>query len=190
MENDGCGAKRFSVGEKEFVEGSKKELEKLMEDVSIGNPLVVCCENPRLTFDSYFEAYKKIGAAGGIVRRKDKYLVIERNGLWDIPKGKIERGEDEKTAAIREVEEECGILGPTIDCFLTTTYHVYIYKGKKVLKTTYWYAMSYDGAIQTTPQLEEGISKVEWMSLSEMLEIRSNTYGSINELLDVFEKQL
>ena len=190
MENDGCDAKRFSVGEKKFMSASKKKLRKLMEDVSIESPLVICCKKPSVTFNSYFKGYKKIGAAGGIVHRKDKYLVIERNGLWDIPKGKIEKGEDEETAAIREVEEECGIVGPVVDRFLTTTLHVFKHKGKKALKTTHWYSMNYDGPIQTTPQLEEGISKVEWMSLSELFGIRNKTYGSINELLDVFEEQL
>ena len=33
--------------------------------------------------------------------------------------------DDEETAAIREVEEECGIVGPVVDRFLTTTLHVF-----------------------------------------------------------------
>ena len=169
---------------------SPDDLKVLMKDVSLEAPLVVHCKNPEEAFNEYFEPYKKITAAGGIVRRKKKYMVIKRNGLWDIPKGKVEKGEDIETGAIREIEEECGIDGPTIDKFLTSTFHIFKYKGKRAIKKTYWYTMNYEGSKETTPEEKEGITKAKWMTLEEMLDIRGKTYGSINELLDVFEASL
>ena len=51
-----------------------------------------------------------IEAAGGLViNRKGEYLFIYRNDKWDLPKGKLEKGERKRQGAVREVEEECGI---------------------------------------------------------------------------------
>ena len=51
-----------------------------------------------------------IEAAGGLVKNENgDYLFIYRNDKWDLPKGKIEKDEKTKVAAVREVEEECGI---------------------------------------------------------------------------------
>ncbi len=55
---------------------------------------------------------KKTETAGGVViSKKKKVLVVNQRGdSWSLPKGHIEPGEDAKTAAIREIEEETGIL--------------------------------------------------------------------------------
>ena len=51
-----------------------------------------------------------VRAAGGIVTAPDgTMLLIQRNGRWDLPKGKVEPGETLLQAALREVEEETGI---------------------------------------------------------------------------------
>ena len=64
-------------------------------------------ENEKLLLASFSASFKSIHAAGGLVRNiKGQYLFIFRNGKWDLPKGKIEKGEGIKSAAIREVEEE------------------------------------------------------------------------------------
>ncbi|MFT4602413.1 MAG: 8-oxo-dGTP pyrophosphatase MutT (NUDIX family), partial [Arenicella sp.] len=54
---------------------------------------------------SEFENFKFIEAAGGLVEFKGKFLFIKRNGLWDIPKGKLEKGESIEEGAVREIEE-------------------------------------------------------------------------------------
>src|SRR5205085_1740150 len=49
-------------------------------------------------------------AGGVVVNAEGKILVVNQKGLsWSLPKGHIEEGEDELTAAIREIEEESGI---------------------------------------------------------------------------------
>jgi 8-oxo-dGTP diphosphatase len=56
-----------------------------------------------------------IAAAGGVVLRRDddrrtRIAVIHRPKYmdWSLPKGKLEKGEEYKEAALREVEEETG----------------------------------------------------------------------------------
>jgi 8-oxo-dGTP diphosphatase len=51
-----------------------------------------------------------IRAAGGVVRRDGLIAVVHRprRGDWSLPKGKLEPGEDDAAAAVREVREETG----------------------------------------------------------------------------------
>jgi 8-oxo-dGTP pyrophosphatase MutT (NUDIX family) len=54
---------------------------------------------------------KTQSAGGVVVSKKGKILVVNQRGnSWSLPKGHIEEGEDAQTAAIREIEEEAGIL--------------------------------------------------------------------------------
>ena len=68
-----------------------------------------------------------VRAAGGLVRRRQndgglEVLVVHRPAYddWSFPKGKLEAGEREEDAALREVEEETG-LRCTLDRELATT---------------------------------------------------------------------
>ena len=115
--------------------------------------------------------------------------MIKRKGLWDIPKGKINKKEPKEDAAIREVAEECGIDGHKITAPLVVTYHTMKFKGRWALKRTDWYMMKYKGPRKVTPQINEGITKVKWMEEEHMLAIRGRTYGSINEVLDAYVRR-
>ena len=68
---------------------------------------------------------------------------------WDLPKGKVDKGESIENAAVREVEEETGVTGLVIEKFLRTTYHVFKRNGEYQLKQTHWFLMStdYDGKL-------------------------------------------
>lgn len=122
-------------------------------------------------------------AAGGVVRNKnDEILFIHRLGIWDLPKGKVEKGETTEIAAVREVEEECGIHDLILKDLITTTYHMY-YQGSLKLKATYWYAMEYWGDGIPTPQAEEGIGLAEWKKKEETQEIMGKTYENIQIVL-------
>ncbi|HLB66742.1 MAG TPA: NUDIX domain-containing protein [Candidatus Saccharimonadales bacterium] len=50
-------------------------------------------------------------SAGGIVINPEgQVLVVSQHGTsWSLPKGTLEKGEDHKTAALREIKEETGI---------------------------------------------------------------------------------
>lgn len=126
-----------------------------------------------------------IEAAGGIVINPDgKYLFIQRLGYWDLPKGKIDRGETIEQAAVREVEEECGIDGLNITAPAGQTYHTYEHKGWDVLKVTHWFAMHSNFTGTLVPQTEEGISEVRWLSKADIEQmVLPKTYVSIAELV-------
>jgi ADP-ribose pyrophosphatase YjhB (NUDIX family) len=127
--------------------------------------------------------FKAIEAAGGVVENpKSDILFIYRNGVWDLPKGKIEKGEKIAVAAIREVEEECGIEGLKIKGELPKTYHIYKLKRQYILKITHWFKMSSDFQGMLRPQLEEGITKVEWMDSAHVVKALENSYTSIRLL--------
>ena len=103
--------------------------------VYINNETNIVTEN----WIDFCSKYKVIEAAGGLVfNEKNKILMIFRNGKWDLPKGKIELGESIEDAAIREVEEECGIDNLKIDNKLINTYHTYNLNGFNILKKTWF----------------------------------------------------
>jgi 8-oxo-dGTP pyrophosphatase MutT (NUDIX family) len=138
-----------------------------------------------------FVDFKFIEAAGGIVRNdQGDILVINRLGCWDLPKGKIDSGEDRYSAALREVEEECGIHGHLIIAEITTTYHTYVMKGRLILKATYWYLMEYAGSEELIPQIEENITEVKWWPIQSIDQIKHTTYLSIIEVLEEYQKRL
>lgn len=147
--------------------------------------LLVHAENVEKLWESFRENFNYIEAAGGVVlNEKGQTLYILRHDLWDLPKGKLEEGETPSVAAVREVEEECGLSGLEIVHELPSTYHTYEHKGKQQLKRTYWYAMktNYDGAL--TPQVEEAITEVKWFEAEEEEVVKANTYASILDVLN------
>jgi len=69
----------------------------------------------------------EVRAAGGVVRRRlenggEEIVLVHRPAYddWSFPKGKLEEGEREEDAALREVEEETG-LRCRLERELTTT---------------------------------------------------------------------
>ena len=134
-------------------------------------------------FRNYFDYLE---AAGGVVRNsQNEILFIHRLNKWDLPKGKVEKGETTELAAVREVSEECGINNLIINKFITKTHHIYFQRNLK-LKTTYWYEMDYAGNEKLIPQTEEGIGIAAWKKKSEFPEIFENTYGNIKLVLEKF----
>ncbi len=145
---------------------------------------VLLCEDPKTEFKKIKKKCTLIKAAGGLVRNANNdYLFIYRNKKWDLPKGKVEDGEKMKDAALREVEEECGVKifenGPK----LCKTYHVYELGGGVVLKKTNWYGMTVKGQPKLVPQKEEGITKAGWYGKKDLKPLLKNTYPLIFEVL-------
>ena len=140
---------------------------------------------------SFFIHFNKIKTAGGLVyhAQSDAYLWIKRLGLWDLPKGKIEQGESSKDAAIREIVEECGLTGKLkLKHRICSTYHVYEFKNKSILKKNNWYYLEYEGDLNTKPQEEESITEVQWIKKEAFDNCLYQTYPSIQEvILHAFE---
>jgi len=144
-------------------------------------------------WDRFKSQFKLIPAAGGLVQNnKGEFLFIRRFGVWDLPKGKIEKKESSENAAVREVEEECGLTNLRIVRPLDSTFHIYrspylTFPRNLVLKETKWYLMYYSGNEIPIPQVDEQIEEVRWFSVSELDQVKSNTYLS---LIDFLEKAL
>jgi len=125
-----------------------------------------------------------VRAAGGLVRNSGKeLLIIRRNGLWDLPKGKSEKGETPEEAAVREVSEECGLESPEIKRFIEKTFHAYRQNGRSFLKETDWFEMKVEDNVKTTPQLKENITEVRWLKPEMINLIRNETFPLILEVL-------
>lgn len=134
--------------------------------------------------------YKCIGAAGGVVyNNKGQILVIFRRGYWDLPKGKIDKGETPEEAALREVNEETGLKQLSLGMLLCKTRHTYQLNGKRILKTTFWYRMDAADA-SLTPQREEDIEFAEWVDLDHFLQnLPGQVYGSILDVLHLSQSK-
>jgi 8-oxo-dGTP diphosphatase len=69
----------------------------------------------------------EIRAAGGVVVADDGRVAIvhrPRHGDWSLPKGKLDRGEEWEAAALREIEEECGLRCALVAELPPTEYRV------------------------------------------------------------------
>ncbi len=140
-------------------------------------------DNQEAIEDLIKSQYKVLKAAGGIVKNiENKILMMLRLKKWDLPKGKLDKGESSKVAAIREVEEECGVkakLGGKI----CTTFHTYTYKNIDILKQTKWYSMDLLDDSNMKPQAEENIEKLAWMDKKQTNSALLNSYSSIRYVL-------
>lgn len=137
-----------------------------------------------------FGYFKIVEAAGGIVINEEReILFIYRRGKWDLPKGKLEKGEDKIKCAEREIEEETGIGNLKFVAPVGTTYHHYVEKGKHILKESYWYYFTSSSSGKGTPQTEEDISEVKWISTAHIKEPMENTYETIRDIMTTFFDQ-
>jgi 8-oxo-dGTP pyrophosphatase MutT (NUDIX family) len=144
----------------------------------------VLCSDPKAFLKTVAKSVILIEAAGGLVKNEnDEYLFIYRNSKWDLPKGKIEKDEKIKVAAVREVEEECGIKVSNLDDKICKTYHVYVMKGEVVLKRTHWFKMRCKGQEKLKPQKDEGITDARWFKKDHIEPIIANTFPSIIDVL-------
>ena len=131
----------------------------------------------------FFKKIKVVRAAGGLVKNsRDEVLFIFRNGKWDLPKGKIEAGENLEECAIREVEEETGIQDLEVVRYLETTYHIFNRRGRMKLKETVWYEMRSDYQGPFTPQEDEDITKVKWKGGEKLQKALKKSYANIQLL--------
>lgn len=124
-----------------------------------------------------------VEAAGGLVRHQDgRFLFIYRNEKWDLPKGRIEKNEPIRIAAVREVEEETGVDGLEIVKPLIETFHVFNRNGKYKLKKTFWFEMKTASTSTLTPQLDEGIEQAVWVFEKEIPLKFENAYENIKQV--------
>jgi 8-oxo-dGTP pyrophosphatase MutT (NUDIX family) len=133
----------------------------------------------------FFNNYKLVIAGGGVVFNKYKeILFIFRNGFWDLPKGKIELGENIKEGAMREVEEETGVKVKGILLKVGCSYHTYSLDNNNILKETHWFAMRGKTKSVFKPQAKEGIVKVEWVKQDALAAYLDHSYPNIRDVVE------
>lgn len=145
-------------------------------------PVLVLSQNPKQRWAQLMAASKIVYAAGGVVQRSDgNFLFIFRRGWWDLPKGKLDKDESNRQAALREVQEEVG-LSCKITQTLPFTYHSYYDRNKLVIKQTAWYRMLAKSD-KIKLQTEEGITKSTWVPLSKLKAMKNKVYPNLQSLL-------
>jgi 8-oxo-dGTP pyrophosphatase MutT (NUDIX family) len=145
-------------------------------------------DRPELAWEAFCKGHEPVQAAGGAVEdAAGRLLAIHRLGRWDLPKGKLEAGEEHATAALREVQEECGLHQLELVGHLVDTWHVYERNGKHWLKCTRWFRMRADGTQPLIPQVEEDIREVRWMDAAGLALLKADTWPSLLPVVSAWE---
>ncbi len=101
------------------------------------------------------------GERGLLIGRHDK----RGRTLWSLPKGHIEIGETPEAAALREVEEETGIVSK-ITRSLGVIDFWFMAEGKRIHKTVHHFLFS-EVSGDLSPQISE-VDVVDWFPLDEI----------------------
>ena len=170
---------RFTPDER----GGIHSLVEMMEASDSLQRVCIPAEDTEGTYRKVCAEFLEVNAGGGLVsNRRGDYLLISRNGQWDLPKGHQDPGEPIETTALREVREETGINDLELRGLICVTDHCYRRNGIWHLKHTWWYDMLYTDPTDLTPQTEEDITKAAWVAKSSLPPYLLNTYPSIQEV--------
>ncbi len=130
------------------------------------------------------EQLNVVVASGGLVYTpQNELLLIHRLGKWDLPKGKLDEAESLEECALREIKEETGADGLSIDRPLAVTYHTYHQMGKNNLKESHWYLIKAGKKTPLTPQIEEDVEKCIWVPIDEIQVYIDGAFASIADVL-------
>lgn len=115
-----------------------------------------------------------VRAAGGVVWRtrgeRLEVLLVHRPryGDWSLPKGKREAGETDEQCAVREVFEECAVIGHLGDELWPSRYADP--KGRD--KVVRWWAMSVADERPFMPSAE--IDELRWVAADDLAELATH----------------
>jgi 8-oxo-dGTP pyrophosphatase MutT (NUDIX family) len=140
------------------------------------------------SFESFGKAVKTVKAGGGLVRNsKGEFLLIFRREHWDLPKGKLDKGETIEECAIREVREETGVSDLRIVKKLPKTYHLFVNSNNEIiLKKCYWFEMGTTDERPLSPQLEEEILEAVWLSKEKVELLKPQMFPTIRQCFETY----
>mgnify|MGYP002514264220 CR=1 FL=1 len=170
----------------QFRLGENIDIHTLIDMVETSDSLQRTCiptDDIEATYRKICSEFIEVNAGGGLVsNRRGDFLLINRNGLWDLPKGHQDPGEPIDTTALREVQEETGIDNLELRDLICITDHCYRRNEKWHLKHTWWYSMKCTCECDLVPQTEEGITEVRWVAKTDLAEFLQQTYPTIVEV--------
>ncbi|MBA3683094.1 MAG: NUDIX domain-containing protein [Bacteroidetes bacterium] len=173
----------FKFYKKEDQQSLKKIIEDFLNETN-SNSIIILNYDFETVFNYFQKDFSYIEAAGGFIEKNTQFLFIHRLGKWDLPKGKLDKGETIENAAVRECEEECAVTNLKIIKRLASTFHIYPYKKAFALKQTFWFYMKTDHAKKLIPQTEENIDEVLWFSEKDAKnKVYNDTYLTIKDVI-------
>lgn len=115
---------------------------------------------------------KDFGSKPQFTKKNFEVLVAQHSQHhgWVFPKGiigDIKEKETKEETAVREVQEETGVVGKILDP-LTPIAYWYVFEGQKIKKTVYYFLMEYVSGNITEHDWE--MENVEWLPIDEVEE--------------------
>ncbi|HVS01818.1 MAG TPA: NUDIX hydrolase [Thermoanaerobaculia bacterium] len=122
-------------------------------------------------------------SAGGLVVRGEEVLLIApRRGRWQLPKGRIEPGEQAAEAAVREVREETGVAGRVVATLPSIEYFYLAPGGIRIAKLVDYYLMDYEDGSASDHDPRE-VEEARWFPWERALS--ALTYDNEREVVAV-----
>lgn len=111
-------------------------------------------------------------SSGGVVVFGNAILLLRKyNGDWVLPKGRVEKGEELQTAALREVFEESGVKGEIVQYIGKINYNYNSIKEDEIVyKTVHWYLMKSNN-MNCIPQKKEGFIDAKFVHMDKAKKI-------------------
>jgi 8-oxo-dGTP pyrophosphatase MutT (NUDIX family) len=112
-------------------------------------------------------------SAGGVVYRRGEggieVLICKDAGYhhWVLPKGLVDAGESFEQTALREVEEEVGVITRLV-APLGEERYVYVARGMRVFKTVHYFLLEYVSGSEAKHDHE--MEDVRWCSLDDAID--------------------
>lgn len=107
-------------------------------------------------------------------------LIRDAHRNWGFPKGHLERGEEARDAALREVREETGLSALELIAPLETIRWTFTFRGRRIHKTCHFFAVG-TAERRTKPLRKEGITACRWVTFDQG--VRMLTYDNARSVL-------